>query len=162
MSVVNGREVPTPELDRFLKAIEARKVNDVLSEFLDWLVEEKHYEIVRSVGAVYTHKISCPSDPCYFGVDRSLMTPREMQVWKEGGARAMPEHKERWPCEVCGATGYIDQDRIDERSRVTFPRPAAIIAEFLGLDEDKMEEERRALLEALRTHDQMCETGTPF
>lgn len=92
-------KVPTPELDKQLEIVRSGKAGTV-QEFIDWLLDEKHYVLARYV----------PED-------------------------------ER-----------TDDDGIyGEQPVAVFIQPEQLMANFFGIDLNKIDQERRALLEALRS-----------
>lgn len=137
--------VPTPELDRQREALEPRPVNDVLTEFVDWLTGQGL--LIAKYGRRGERKVKCPI--CRGrGFDADKLTPRQAQLLAKG----LLSDADRERCEACRADpGYVWEEYVDDDSlQPHHERWGSLFARFLGLDEEAIESERRAILEALR------------
>lgn len=109
-----------PELDK-LSAFKGK--TQVVGEFLDWLGEKG-----LMISRYHKHSIGCVG-----GSEADLKVQRGRLVIKPMPANATAK---------CG----MSEEDID----LMYPKTETYIAEFFDLDEDKMEEERRAMLADLR------------
>lgn len=135
-------DVATPELDKMLAAIAPRKVNDVLTEFVDWLESEKI--VLARYGATKERTVRC--DACDgTGFDSGPLTARQRQLLRRGALR--DEDRPRCDC----SDGKRWESYIDPNSLVEIHESyERLFSRFLGIDQDAIERERRAILEALR------------
>lgn len=136
----------TPALNKQREAIAPRPVNDVLTEFVDWLTSQEI--VLARYGRRWEEKKKCHH--CHGrGFEADALTARERQLLHRG---LLPD-VERAPCPVCrDRSGYVWVERCDEDSLEPIQEPwGRLFARFLDLDEDAMEDERRAILEELRS-----------
>lgn len=134
----------TPELDKQHALNEPRPPFDVLSQFWDWL--EANGYVLAKYGAPRQRRMTCPvcRGRCF---DVSGLTPRQQQLLRSA---ALPD-SERDPCPRCAGEGTVWEEVRDEDSLMeAHASPTRLFAEFWGLDLDKIESERRAILEELR------------
>jgi hypothetical protein len=134
----------TPELDKQHALNEPRPPFDVLSQFWDWL-DENGYVLAR-YGATKQRRVTCTR--CRGRrFDVAGLTPRQQQLLTRG---ALPD-SERDQCPRCEGEGTVWVEYNDEDSLVeAHVAPTKLFAEFWGLDLNKIEAERRALLDSLR------------
>jgi hypothetical protein len=125
---------PTPELDK-MSAV--REQSQAIGEFLDWLTGEKGLSLCRQQVSGNNGK---PQIRWKAGVRkckqyRASIRSREpdRNDLYNGDAELNPEH-EHWP------SGFFPANENIEK----------LLAEFFEIDLNKVEEERRAILEALR------------
>jgi DnaJ-class molecular chaperone len=113
--------VNTPNLDKRAEVMHSlRHPHEVLTEFYDWL-QAQGLRLAKYEARTWT-------EPC------------------DGGLFAPCTEDEN--CRHCQGTGKVEITREDwwEDTR----RPEVLFGDFFGLDEDKIEDERRALLDSLR------------
>lgn len=136
----------TPELDKQRRLNEPRAPFDVLSDFYNWL--EAQGLFIAHYGATKERSITCPQ--CKGRrFDPSGLTAREQQLLSRG---ALPD-ADRAPCAKCEGRGHIWHSYVDEDSMEPHPlfqSPTRLFAEFWGLDLNKIDAEREALLADLR------------
>lgn len=136
--------VATPELDKMLAAVAPRKVNDTLTDFVDWLTSDGI--VLARYGATKTERRRCGSCGGR-GFDAGGLTARQRQLLRRGEL----SDGERPPCPDCDE-GFVFVERVDEDSLEPVHEPwGRLFARFLQIDEDACERERRATLEALRS-----------
>lgn len=135
---------PTPELDKMLAAVEPRKVNDTLTEFVDWL--ERDGIILARYGAARERTRTCRV--CRGrGFDPGRLTPRESQLLAKG---LLPDSA-RTTCRRCHGNGQEVETYVDEESLAPIHESYTLLfARFLDIDMEKVEAERRAILDELR------------
>lgn len=120
---------PTPELDKQREIIHDGRAA-VVQDFIDWF-REQHLELM-----VYESRLceqQCPGP-------NFLIDCRDGRIY-------IGTYKEA-ECPTCGGTGWTKTMRegyySDGRS------PQRLMADFFGIDENKIEVERRVLLDAIR------------
>jgi hypothetical protein len=133
----------TPECNRMLAvADESHKLGD----FLDWLTENDIHLAVWERTKV-----------CDFGegpIIGNLFDGRSSKKWRcvDGQVVAHPDSNkpgaEDGPCPKCEGTGRIE--RIEPRLIPHVEPFNRLLARYFGIDLDKVEEERRRVLEELR------------
>lgn len=137
------KSVETPELDKRHEALAPRPVNDVLSEFYDWLLASG-YVIARYGNPREGHR-KCRT--CHGSCrDGSKMTPRQRQLLILGALE-----DEDWPvCETCDGNGWIGYTYVDDESLApTHESPTTLFAKFLEIDLAQIDVEQRAILDSL-------------
>jgi len=135
---------PTPEHDALAAANEPERPTETLSRFYDWLGEQGY--TLAQYGAPRQRHVQCPT--CRGRrFDPTGLTAREQQLLSRGLLR----DDDRAPCPECDGSGARWVDVIDEDSLAAAPvGPSRLIAEFMGVDEDKLNDEKRAILDALQ------------
>ena len=121
---------PTPELDKQREIIKSGQASTV-QDFIDWF-RQQHLELL--VYETRPCEDTCPG-PDFF-------TPHA------DGKIYPGTHKEA-VCQRCKGTNYVSFDR--EGYYSDGRRPETLMANFFGIDENKIESERRAILEAIRS-----------
>lgn len=127
-----------------MAAIAPRKVNDVLSEFVDWLATEGI--VFASYGVTKERTRDCKRCGGR-GFDPRGMTARQAQLLRRG----LLADEDRPPCENPDCDdGMVWESYVDRESLQEIHEPyARLFARFLDIDEDAVERERRALLDRL-------------
>lgn len=150
MTEVNGRSVPTPELDRQRELNQPRPPFDVLTQFVDWL--DEHGYVVARYGRRGERSERCPR--CRGrGFDPDGLSPREQQLLRAGHL----SDEQREPCPECKGDGKVWRSYVDESSLEPIEFGwAALFARFWGLDLGKIDGERARLLEELRKDPARC------
>ncbi len=138
-------DASTPELDKQRAALAPRPVNDVLSEFVDWLTAEGI--VLARYGRRGERREKC-GHCSGRGFDPDKLTARQRQLLEIG---RLPD-ADREPCPVCpDRSGYVWREYVDEDSLEPLHEAwDRLFARHLGLDLNAIEQERRALLAALR------------
>jgi hypothetical protein len=129
----------TPELDKQLSFIKDG-TTQTLTEFYDWMMS-RGYRFVR--WEEVKEERTCPAQLCKYGLV-TVPNPDPRAGW----ASDVPETLEE-PCDRCGGTGYLV--KVLKEDWVMFHAdPEQLFADFLGINRDKIEAERRALLRELQ------------
>lgn len=150
--------VPTPELDkRHDVAFEPRPPSEVLSEFWDWL-HANGYEICADG---YHEEVEEKCGVCA-GVGKR-MNPRQRQVYEEawpimGTVTWEQSIEERGQflarlkdCKTCDGSGFVYVKHYRQGLVPFVGGPERLFARFFDIDLDKIETERRAILDELRS-----------
>lgn len=134
----------TPELNRQRVLNQPRPPFEVLSDFWNWL--EAQGLLIAEYGAAKQRRVTCGA--CHGrGFDPGALTPREQQLLRRG----LLTDVERPRCAECDGTGMVWQSYTDEDSLEPYHGgPERLFAEFWGLDPDKIDAERQALLQDLQ------------
>ena len=136
--------VRTPELDR-LRTVRDR--SQTIGEFLEWLRSEKQVTMTRWTKGLTDTRVcrgvqgDTDRDNCDAGVVRHNIT----QI--VGGAVTFRAHKDAL-CPVCRGSGREEYE-VEAQDVPWAPPIEVLLAEFFEIDLDKVERERRALLEEL-------------
>jgi hypothetical protein len=138
----------TPELDKQSKIIHSGK-SGVIQEFIDWMRDERHYQLAEYI---YESTESCsgqrrdPFDPsnCEDGKVKKSIT-----LWS--GSKRVGRIEEGQTCAECGGTGVVTVTFQDPKLLPVFVNPEQLMADFFGIDRDKIEAERRAILAHLQS-----------
>jgi hypothetical protein len=139
---VGGPRVETPALDA-ARAARERGELETLGAFIDWLRDEKELVLAQRGREVVTF-VKCRE--CS-GRGRAPGTPRDRQLLRAGvlSTSGFPA------CEVCRGGGRVTDSRIDDAGLTHVGwYPEQLIGEFLGIDPAAMEDEKMALLAAIR------------
>lgn len=124
----------TPELDKQSKIINSGE-SAAVSDFLDWLIDDQGLGLVKHN---VTHEVEMPC------AGPSMMTMKEC----DGGRVKNHRGVDLGACTLCGGTGWVSrtvtEDVVDTRS------PLVLIADYFGIDLQKIEQERRILLDQLQ------------
>lgn len=120
-----------PEHDKLSNVLDQ---SQAIGEFLEWMGTGDVHRMRWRDDLVDSR--SCPmcGHTNHPGQKYSNVTPAEQGSWSE--------------CTTCGGRGWVDVTRegwvADERSITT------VLAEYFEIDQDKLEAEKRQMLEALR------------
>jgi hypothetical protein len=124
---------PTPELDKLCKLDLGRR--DAVQEFLDWLLDKQHLQL-----QVWREDLKderqCPGVPAYGCTDGKRDTPR--------GSRLAGTD-----CSRCRGTGWIEVE-VEPRFVPDHRDRERLMADYFGIDLDKIDTEKRAILDFLR------------
>ena len=120
----------TPELDKQTKIIKSGQAATV-QDFIDWF-RQQHLELM-----------TYDTRPC-----EEICSGPNFLANCHHGLTHPGTHKEA-TCTKCAGTGLILVDR--EGYYSDGRRPETLMANFFGIDENKIESERRAILEAIRS-----------
>lgn len=137
-----GPSVETPALDAARGAREAGEL-ETLGRFIDWLRDERGLVLAERGREVVTF-VKCPE--CS-GRGRAPGSPRDKQLMRAGvlGTSGLPA------CPVCEGRGRVTDARVDDAGLTHVGwYPERLIGAFLGIDPDQMNDEKEALLAALR------------
>lgn len=109
-----------------------------LGEFLDWLQEQ----------GIHLAEWQEPTDTCgWEDMRHDYLTGKPRKRCVNGQLVGPDDEPLGVACESCSGTGQIT---LSERL-ITLPwNPTALLARYFNIDLDKVEQERRAMLEALR------------
>lgn len=153
LGTTDERETPvseTPELDKQSAIIKSGKAATV-QDFYDWLTEQ---------GYVLAKYATETTDFCK-GVRRDLFDPSNCDrgeaiktVSRMEGERGERKRvilvQEGQECPNCGGTGDVKVTYVEPRLEAAWINPEQMMADFFGIDRDRIETERRGLLERLR------------
>lgn len=129
--------VDTPECDRLVAVAEE---SQRIGEFIDWLGEQGWF-------IAYTERMidrPCASTVCTKYTVTQCVNGRSILYRGEGG-------EDVGPCSKCDGTGFIRSERLDPIGLPLAMSPERLLAKFYGIDLDKVEAERRAILKSLRS-----------
>lgn len=141
--------IETPELDRQSEIIKSGKAGAV-QDFIDWLLDERQYQLAEYL---YESTEHCPGkrrDPfdnsnCEDGKVKETVT-----LWS--GSERVGRVEEGETCPECKGVGEVTVTFRDPKLVPVFAQREQLMADFFGIDRDKIEQERRALLDAIRSH----------
>lgn len=118
-----------------------RSISDqsqAIGEFLEWLQGEQGVRLIKP--ADFEDRQICQAAGCYSG-KRTRIRRGERQ---------------EFDCPQCDGSGFVDVIVHDRNAPFRFSIPG-LLAEFFGIDEGRLEAEKRAMLDALRSAN--LETG---
>lgn len=149
--MADAKTVPTPELDKQHAVIHGEEApSDTMTAFYDWM-QQHHLVLARWTDGITEQRERVCPDCNGSGFDVDRLTSRQRQLRAHG---IPPEEiPGRLPaCERCDGSCTIWVDvKVGDTELVPDHRPPEqLLADFFGIDRDKIEDERRALLEAIR------------
>lgn len=133
----------TPELDRQHEVLESGKAQ-VVQDFYDWLVEQGYVlgkyqtEITETCRGVRPDPLWSESN-----CDGGFVKRTTRKNGEEIHAGIV--------CPVCGGSGEVTRSLVESRLMPALVVPEQLMADYFGIDRDKVEAERRAILEYLRS-----------
>lgn len=141
---VGGPVVETPALDALRVARESG-----LLEGATLLFDSLHAQgfALGRYGTPGERRIDCPACDGRGKIPRAALTPRQQQLERK---RALDTRE--WPdCEDCGGSGDEWEEYVRQESFVEVtPRPEDVIGFALGIDNQAVNDEKDALLRAIR------------
>jgi len=157
------QEPRTPELDKLRKV---QATSQAIGEFLDWLFSQKMLVLGRWPRPDECTNCGCDkarqdveyvefteyADALVSGLGLSPKVEAQLRdrLVKEGDRGAVRRYATRG-CSECGASVCAGYFRDEEHLIPERPRIVTLLAEYFHIDEKKAEDERRALLEYVRT-----------
>lgn len=153
----------TPELDRQVEIVKSGKA-EVVQDFIDWLLDEQRITLAvfeerstqRSCRAKANEKQRdprCPMDAEAYLAGRGWFERR-----CSGGEIYYSDAPHPYGpvmCVECRGTGYVPGD-LREDWWPDYRNRERLMADFFGIDLDKIDQERRALLDALRASNEQA------
>jgi hypothetical protein len=150
--MVNPPDVPTPDLDKRSKILDK---SHLIGEFIDWLQEVKKWHLAADVSESTfwegQYSIVETARPAHRGGGTFFRIKDAESVFSDytDGRFDTREDAQAW---IDGEK--LRRQRVAEENpvlRVQYFNPEALLAEFFDIDLDKVEQERRAILEAIRS-----------
>jgi hypothetical protein len=139
----------TPELDRQSEIIHSGKA-EVIQEFIDWIHDERHYHLAEYI---YESTEPCPGqrrDPFDPSNCEDGKVKKSISLWE--GSKRIGRIEGGQTCAECGGTGEVTVTFRDPKLLPVLSQPEQLMADFFGIDRNKIETERRALLDYMRSH----------
>lgn len=130
-----------------------------IGQFLDWLLNTKGRSLGRwprpdectrcgHKGGI--HDEACLTNLAEDLVDKLDLTPAQKKKLTKKLIREVPQST-AMGCSSCGTSGCPSFAHDEEHLIPEFTHITTLLAEYFGIDEKKAEEERRALLEYVRS-----------
>lgn len=137
----------TPELDRQAAIVWSGR-SEAVQEFIDWLLDERHYQIAEYL---YQSTDPCPGvrrDPFDDSNCEGGRVKQTRTIWS--GAKRVGKVLEGETCPQCQGTGEVTSTFANPQLVPVFIQREKLMADFFEIDLNKIEAERRALLDTLR------------
>lgn len=140
------KTIETPECDRQSEIIHSGRAQAV-QDFYDWLAAEGYvlakYQFEETVHCPGTRRDPFDSSNCEDGKVKRTVTQ-----WQ--GHTRVGKVEAGETCTVCNGTGEVQHTFSNPPLMPVFESPQNLMADHFGIDLNKIETERRAILDALR------------